>query len=124
MRSAESLGGSNPGVRVTWSSTIPPECVASVTVEFRISSRGPVVATYTTTNTSQTELIQTGLQCATDYYISVVVIGENSNGIHPTLSSGQVQVLVGGKEIVCMTFHNSIMILPLHSNTNPIWSES
>ena len=105
--SAESVGGSTPGVRVTWSTTLPPECVASVTVNFRTSSRGPVVATYTTTNTSQTEFIQTGLQCATSYYITVVVTGETSD-VHPTLNSRQVQVLVGGKEIVCMRFDNSI----------------
>ena len=85
--SAESVGGSTPGVRVAWSTTVPPECVASVTVEFRTSSRGPVVVTYTSTNTSQTELIQTGLQCATNYYISVIVTGETSNGLHLTLSS-------------------------------------
>ena len=73
---AESVSGSTPGVRVTWRTTVPPECVTSVTVEFRlISSRGPVVVTYTTTNTSQTEVIQTGLQCATYYYISVVITG-------------------------------------------------
>ena len=95
--SAESVRGSTPGVRVTWNTTVPPECVATVTVEFRTSSRGPVVVTYTTTNTSQTELIQTGLQCATNYYISVVVTGD---GLHLTLSSRQVQVLVGGREIV------------------------
>ena len=124
MRSAESLGGSTPGVRVTWSTTIPPECVASVMVEFRTSSRGPVVSNYTTTNTSQTEVIQTGLHCATNYYIAVVVTGGTSD-VHPTLNSRQVQVLVGGKEIVCMRFDNSIiMILPLHRHTNPIWSES
>ena len=59
--SAKSVGGSIPGVRVTWSTTIPPECVVSVRVEFRTNSLGSVVATYTTTNTSQTEIIQTGL---------------------------------------------------------------
>ena len=74
--SAERVGGSTPGVRVTWSTTAPPECVASVRVEFRTSSCGPVVATYTTTNTSQTEAIQTGLQCATNYSNRVVVTGE------------------------------------------------
>ena len=58
---AESVGNSTPGVRVTWSTTVPPECVVSVRVEFRTSSHGPVVATNTTTNTSQTEVIQTGL---------------------------------------------------------------
>ena len=74
--SARSVGGTTPGVRVTWNTTGPPECVAAVRVEFRTSSRGAVVATYTTTNTSQTEVIQTGLQCATNYSIRVVVTGE------------------------------------------------
>ena len=50
--------------------------MASVRVEFRTSSRGTVVANYTTTNiSSQTLVIQTGLQCATNYYITVVVTG-------------------------------------------------
>ena len=93
--SAESVGGSTPGARVTWSTTLPPECVTSVRVEFRNSTHGSVVATYTTTNTSQTEVIQTGLQCATNYYIAVVVTGETSDGLHLRLSSRQV--LVGGK---------------------------
>ena len=80
------MGGSTPGARVTWNTTVPPECVTSVTVEFRTSSRGPIVATYTTTNTSQTVVIQTGLQCgASYYYITVVVTGESQDGT--TLSS-------------------------------------
>ena len=98
--SAESVGNSTPGVRVTWNTTTPPECVISVRVEFRNKSYGPVVASSTTTNTSQTVVIQTGLQCATYYYITVVVTGETSYGLHPTLTSRQVQVVVGGKEIV------------------------
>ena len=106
--SAENLGGSTPGARVTWNTSLPPECVTSVRVEFRTSSPGPVVATYTTTNTSQTEIIQTGLQCATSYYIRVVVTGEVSlsGGMTatPTLSPRHpdVQIFVGGKETVCM----------------------
>ena len=109
--SAESVGGSTPGVRVTWSTTVPPECVTSVRVEFRTSNLGPVVATYTTTNTSETEVIQTGLQCATNYYIRVVVTGElRPPGGMPTTvmlspAHSDVQVLVGGNsviEIVCM----------------------
>ena len=96
--SAESVDGPTPAVRVTWNTTVPPQCVASVRVEFRTGSHsGPLVATYTTTNTSQTEIIQTGLQCVTNYYIRVVVTGAAG-----TLSSSPVQVLVGGKEIVCM----------------------
>ena len=96
--SAERVGGSTPGARVTWNTTIPPECVTSVTVNFRTASSGPIVATYTTNSTSETEFIQTGLQCTTYYYIRVVVTGQLSDGIHPTLSSRQVQVAVGGKK--------------------------
>ena len=61
--SAESVDGPTPTARVTWNTTVPPECVVSVRVEFRTSSHGPAVATYTTTNTSQTAVIRTGLQC-------------------------------------------------------------
>ena len=90
--SAERVDGSTPGARVTWSTTVPPECVASVTVEFRISSiSGGSEMIYTTTNTSETEVIQTGLQCNTTYYIRVVVTGVASLG---TVKSNQVQVLV------------------------------
>ena len=106
--SAESVGGSTPGVRVTWSTKVPPECVTSVRVEFRTSRLGPVVATYTTTNTSQTEVIQTGLQCGTNYYVRVIVTGKprSPGGMPaaPMLSPrhSDVQVLVGGKETVYM----------------------
>ena len=106
--SAESVVGTTPGVRVTWSTTVPPECVASVTVEFRLTSRhGSVVVTNTTTNTSQTEVIQTGLQCATSYYIRVVVTGK-LRPMPPTLSPTHpdVQVLVGGNETSCDFNHS------------------
>ena len=43
--SAESVGGSTPGVRVTWNTTVPPECVTSARVEFRTASHGFAVAT-------------------------------------------------------------------------------
>ena len=86
--------GPTPGARVTWSTTVPPECVASVTVEFRNSSSGSVVRSYTTTSTSETEVIQTGLQCGTTYYIRVVVTGVASLG---ALRSNQVQVYFEGK---------------------------
>ena len=99
------MGGSTtPGVRVTWNTTLPPECVASVRVEFRTSRdiRDPVVASNTTTNTSQTVVIQTGLQCGTYYYIRVLVTGKLP-GMPITSSYGpDVQVLVGGNETVCM----------------------
>ena len=102
--SARNVDGSTPGVRVIWKTTVPPECVASVRVEFRYESYGPVVATYTTTNTSQTEVIQTGLQCTTNYHIRVIVAGK-LNGT-PILSPrhSDVQVFVGGKETACMLF--------------------
>ena len=108
--SAESVDGPTPAARVTWNTTAPHECVAFVRLEFRTSiqviySQGPVVTTYTTNDTSQTEIIQTGLQCATNYYISVVVAGAASDGSHPTLSSRQVQVFVGGKQTVNRRFN-------------------
>ena len=95
--SAESVGGPTPAARVTWNTTIPPQCVTSVRVQFRTSSIGPVVATYTTTNVSQTEVIQSGLQCSMNYFIRVVVTGAASDGAHVTWNSRPVQVLVGGK---------------------------
>ena len=101
--SAESVGGSTPGARVTWSTTVPPECVTSVRVEFRTSNLGPVAANYTTTNTSQTEIIQTGLQCiTTNYYIRVVVTGELNGTLMLSPRHADVEVSVGGKETVCM----------------------
>ena len=102
------MGGSTPGVRVTWNTTAPLECVTFVRVEFRNESYGPVVATYNTTNTSETEIIQTGFRCATNYYITVMVTGEirTPGGMTatPTLSPRhpEVQIFVGGKETVCM----------------------
>ena len=94
--SAEIVGGSTPGVRVTWNTTVPPECVISVTVEFRNDSHGPVVATYNTTIASETEIVQTDLQCATEYYICVVIKAELYYHIPVTLRSEKVQVIVGG----------------------------
>ena len=98
--STESVGGSTPGARVTWSTTIPPECVTAVRVNFRNRS-GILVATNTTTNTSQTEIIQTGLQCTT-YSITVLVSGEARDLGEFALLHSTAQVLVGGKAIVCM----------------------
>ena len=82
--------------------------MTSVRVEFRLSSSGTVVATNTTTNTSQTEVIQTGLQCITYYYVRVIATGEvrlpGGMPATPILSPrhSDVQVLVGGKETACM----------------------
>ena len=106
---AESVGGSTPGARVTWNITAPPKCVTSLRVNFRTTTTNRLlVATYTTTNTSQTEIIQTGLRCGTSYYIRVVVSGKpRYQGvlIDQILSSNQVRVYIGGnKEIVCMIF--------------------
>ena len=96
---AESVDGPTPAARVTWSTTAP-ECVTSVRVEFKTGSHsGPVVATYTTNSTSQTEIIQSDLQCITYYYITVNVTGKKLNGILPTVSSRPMQVLVGGKRL-------------------------
>ena len=116
--SAESANGSTPGVRVTWRTTLPPECMTFVTVEFRTSRHGLVVANYTTTNTSQTKVIQTGLQCGTNYYTRVVVTGEitppsGTQRLSPTHLD--VQVHVGGNETVCMGLNHSnlMVVMPL-----------
>ena len=93
--SAESVNGSTPGVRVTWNTTtVPPKCVASVRVKFRLSLDEKVVSTYNSTNVSETEVIQTGLQCATEYYIIVVA---DSKMKRNAWRSSPVQVFVGGK---------------------------
>ena len=100
---AESVNGSTPGARVTWSTTIPPKCVTSVGVNFRTSPNGKLVAANITTNTSQTEVIQTGLQCGTNYFVRVLVSGKPTYQgvpIDQFLSSNQVQVFIGGNETV------------------------
>ena len=95
--SAESVNESTPGVRVTWSTTVPPECVALVRVEFRRSMYSNVVTRYTTTNTSGTQVIQSSLQCGTDYYVQVFVAAvQRLGGVE--LQSIQKRVVVGGKE--------------------------
>ena len=113
------MGGFTPGVRVTWNTTVPPECMTSVMVNFRNKSTSLLVATYTTTNTSQTEFIQTGLQCVTNYSITVVVSGETRD-LGFALQYGTVQVLVGGKACTCEIFSHGILmvVVLLHSNTN------
>jgi len=88
---------------VIWSTTVPPECVAFVRIEFRTNARGGPVATYTTTNTSETVVIQTGLQCVTYYYITVVVTVRLPGSVF-TIRSREVQVLVGGKKNLCTIF--------------------
>ena len=126
--SAKSVGGSTPGVRVTWSTTVPPECVGAVRVEFRTYSNcGAVVATYnTTTNTSQTEIIQTGLQCGTSYYTRMVVTGGQGGTLMLSPTHSDVQVLVGGKQLFACDFNpsNLMVVMPLHRYTSPSWSES
>ena len=99
--SAEGVNGS---VGVAWNITAPPECVASVRVEFRTRPdvRQPAVSTNTTNNASQTALIQTDLQCGSFYYVNLVVTGKSLDGIRPKVSSRQVQVeLPGGKVSYC-----------------------
>ena len=105
---AESVGGSTPGARVTWNTTLPAECVTSVTVNFRTTTNGVLAAANTTTNTSQTEVIQTNLQCGTNYNVRVFITGEPTfQGVplQQYLLSNQVRVFIGGKEIVCVRFH-------------------
>ena len=92
------MGGSTPGVRVTWRTTAPPGCVASVRVNFKRSASQPVVASYTTTNTSGTQVIQNQqLRCGADYYVRVLVNGISSLGGVIQYSAPE-HVVVGGKE--------------------------
>ena len=90
------MNESTPAVRVTWRTAVPPECVASVRVVFRRSGRGSVTR-YTTNNTSGTQVIQNSLQCATEYYVHVFVVGvQRLGGVRE--HSLQKRVVVGGKE--------------------------
>ena len=89
------MNGSTPGVRVTWNITVPAECVALVRVKFRPSLQKKVVSTYNTTNVSETEIIQTGLQCGTTYYIRVVA--DQSEMDKNVWKSPNIPVFVGGK---------------------------
>ena len=94
--SAENVDGPAPVVRVTWNTTVPPQCVTSVRVDFRTSGHGPVAATYTTNDTSGTAVVQTGLRCDTNYYITVAIVNEETYHIHAMLNSIGVQVFVNG----------------------------
>ena len=113
--SAESVGSSTPGVRVTWSTTAPPECVVSLRVEFRSSRYGSVVTSYTTTNTSGTQVTHSPLQCATEYYVRVFVIAVSQRLHGVQLQSIQERVVVGGKEN-CV--HEIFQVAKLNSNLN------
>ena len=83
---------------MTWNTTAPPECVVSVRVVFRRGTHGAEVTTYTTTNTSGTQVIQSPLQCATEYYVRVFVTGDSQRLGSIQRGSNQEQVVVGGKE--------------------------
>ena len=100
--SAESVGGSTPGVRVTWNTALPPECMTSVRVDFHNTKTGNLVASNTSISTSENTVIQTGLHCATNYYITVRVTGDprhQGSGSGNRLRFATVQVLVGGKNL-------------------------
>ena len=117
--STETVGGSTPGVRVTWSTTVPSKCVASVTVKFKLSEKA--LAHNTTTISAETKVIQTGLQCATKYYIRVVVDSSSQMG---RWKSPQVEWLVGGNKLKLKSQQKLMVVLSLHRYTSPIWSES
>ena len=90
------MNESTPAVRVTWRTAVPPECVASVRVVFKRSGHGSVTS-YTTTNTSGTQVIQSPLQCATEYYVQMLVAAvQRLDGVQKR--SMQKCVVVGVKE--------------------------
>ena len=65
---------------------------------FRRSTHGSEVTRYTTTNTSGTQVIQTPLQCATEYYVRVFVVGESQRLGGAGRMSIQKRFVVGGKK--------------------------
>ena len=85
------------------------------------------VRSYTTTNTSETEVIQTGLQCFTFYYIRVAVTGVLSLG---TLTSQVELLIVGGEVTACSSWnyesddYYSNLNVPFCRYTNPSQSKS
>ena len=122
---AEGVDHSTPAVRVTWRTTVPPECVASVRVDFRTGSHsGDLVATYGTINTSQTEFIQIGLQCITYYYVSVVVTGATSSDIRWSLNSRSVQVFTGEIYHNILCNDSNMTVCHLHRYTTAIRTDS
>ena len=102
---AERQDGSTPGIKVTWNTTEPPECVESIRVEFRESSSATVVRSYNTTDASEREVIQTDFQCGTTYHIRVVVM-ITGLGVAP-LNSNEVQVRIGGNVTTWVKDQNS-----------------
>ena len=122
---AEGVDHSTPAIRVTWRTTAPPVCVASVRVDFRTGSpSGDLVATYTTINTSQTEFIQIGLQCITYYYVSVAVTGATSDGVRPTLSSRAVKAFTGEIYHNILCNHSNMTVCHLHRYTTAVRTDS
>ena len=90
------MNESTPAVRVTWRTAVSPECVASVRIVFRRRGLGSVT-NYTTNDTSGTQVIQSPLQCATEYNVTVFVVAVQRLG-DVQKRSIQKQVVVGGKE--------------------------
>ena len=91
------MNESTHAVRVTWRTAVPPDCVAYVKIVFRRSTHGAEVTRYTTTNTSGTQVIQSPLQCATEYNVQVFVAAvQRLGGLQKR--SMQKRVVVGGKE--------------------------
>ena len=95
--SAESVGGSSPGARVTWNTTVPPECVKSVRVEFRLSSHdGTLAIRYLYQPNHTLPCIKALADCdkANNYPLTTDMAGELSLLVALVLSSC---MLVGGK---------------------------
>ena len=84
----------SPGARVKWNTTIPPECITSVTVISQYSSNH-----YTPPTIMQTdEATLSGLLCNTVYNFLVRVYHLHS-GIRIAVGSNTVPVHVGGMYI-------------------------
>lgn len=79
------------GAKIKWNTTIPPECISSVTVVSQISEH------YTPPNIMQTdEATLSGLQCDTIYNFWVRVRRRLHTNVNPAVTSNTVSVHVGG----------------------------
>ena len=78
---SQSVGDSTPGA-IEWPGTQQYHevcCICDGEVQ-----KWELWASNTITNISEIEIIQTSLQCTTNYYITVVVTGGTSDGLHQT----------------------------------------
>jgi len=89
-------------VRIKWNTTIPPECIISLTLIWSSLQFGTHEKLI---NAAQTEATLSGLRCDTRYNFRISYRVQRRN--HSTsFNSTPVSVYAGGKHIECFTRHN------------------